>query len=184
SSIAHAGYELLGIIAVNEMGLRGVLVYTFVYVFANLGIWSIVLMMKRHEYAGEQVSDFEGLHARAPFWAFAMFIFLLSLGGIPPTAGFIGKYFLFYAAVQAGFGWLAVIAVLMSAVSMFYYLRLVVAMYLKEGKTADVAITSPLRIVAVVCLIVTLALGIWPAPLVDGAGVSSHAIAALSNAGR
>src|SRR5436305_1643750 len=130
SSIAHAGYALLGIIAVNEMGLRGVLVYTFVYVFANLGIWSIVLMMKRHEYAGEQVSDFEGLHARAPFWAFAMFIFLLSLGGIPPTAGFIGKYFLFYAAVQAGCGWLAVIAVLMSAVSMCYYLRLVVAMLL------------------------------------------------------
>ena len=184
SSIAHAGYVLLGIIALNNTGLRGILVYSLVYVFANLGIWATVLMLRRHEYAGERVDDFEGLHRRAPFFAFAMVIFLLSLGGIPPTAGFIGKYFLFAAAVQSGFGWLAVIAVLMSAVSMFYYLRLVVAMYLREGRDADVAITSPLRFVAAVCLIVTLALGIWPAPLVDGAGVSSRAIAVASNVGR
>ncbi|MGH9421963.1 MAG: NADH-quinone oxidoreductase subunit N, partial [Thermoanaerobaculia bacterium] len=129
SSIAHAGYILLGIISLNALGLRGILVYSIVYLFANLGIWSTVLMLRRHQYAGERVDDFEGLSRRAPLWAFAMVIFLLSLGGIPPTAGFIGKYFLFAAAVQAGFGWLAVIAVLMSAVSMFYYLRLVVAMY-------------------------------------------------------
>src|SRR5438034_3371696 len=166
------------------MGLRGVLIYTLVYVFANLGIWATVLMLRRHTYAGERVDDFDGLHKRAPFWAFAMVIFLLSLGGIPPTAGFIGKYFLFAAAVQSGFGWLAIIAVLMSAVSMFFYFRIVVAMYLKEGRDADVAITSPLRFVAAVCLIVTLALGIYPTPLVDGAAVSSQAIAALSNVGR
>jgi len=184
SSIAHAGYVLLGIISLNNTGLRGILVYSLVYVFANLGIWATVLMLRRHEYAGERVDDFEGLHRRAPFFAFSMVIFLLSLGGIPPTAGFIGKYFLFAAAVQAGFGWLAIIAVLMSAVSMFYYLRLVVAMYLREGRDADVAITSPLRIVAVVCLVVTLALGIFPSPLVNGAGTSSRNIAALSNAGR
>jgi len=173
SSIAHAGYALLGIIAVNEMGIRGVLIYTFVYVFANLGIWSIVLMMKRHEYAGEQVSDFEGLHSRAPFWAFAMFIFLLSLGGIPPTAGFIGKYFLFYAAVQAGFGWLAIIAVLMSAVSMFYYLRLVVAMYLRDGKAADVTTSGSLRFVAAVCLVVTIIFGVLPDRLVKQVDASA-----------
>jgi NADH-quinone oxidoreductase subunit N len=184
SSIAHAGYVLLGIISLNNTGLRGILVYSLVYVFANLGIWATVLMLRRHEYAGERVDDFEGLHRRQPFIAFCMVVFLLSLGGIPPTAGFIGKYFLFAAAVQSGFGWLAVIAVLMSAVSMFYYLRLVVAMYLREGRDADVAITAPLRFVAAVCLVVTLALGLWPAPLVDGAGVSSHAIAVLSNAGR
>src|SRR6185436_19405144 len=127
SSIGHAGYVLLGIISISEMGLYGVLVYSVVYLFATLGIWSVVLMLSKHEYAGEQVNDFEGLHRRAPLWAFAMVIFLLSLGGIPPTAGFIGKYFLFYSAVGAGFGWLAVIAVLMSAVSMFFYLRIVMA---------------------------------------------------------
>src|ERR1051326_7161918 len=184
SSIAHAGYVLLGIISLNNTGLRGILVYSLGFVFANLGIWATVLMLRRHEYAGEPVDDFEGLHRRQPFIAFCMVVFLLSLGGIPPTAGFIGKYFLFAAAVQSGFGWLAVIAVLMSAVSMFYYLRLVVAMYLREGRDADVPITAPLRFVAAVCLVVTLALGLLPAPLVDGAGVSSHAIAVLSNAGR
>ncbi len=182
SSISHAGYGLLGIISLNAMGLRGVLIYTLVYVFANLGIWSTVLMLRRHEYAGERIDDFDGLHRRQPFAAFAMVVFLLSLGGIPPTAGFIGKYFLFAAAVQSGFGWLAIIAVLMSAVSMFYYLRLVVAMYLKEGKDAEVLITPGLRFVAIVCLIVTLAFGVLPTPLIDQAVDSSRFI--VANAGR
>jgi NADH-quinone oxidoreductase subunit N len=182
SSISHAGYALLGIIALNAYGLRGILIYTLVYVFANLGIWATVLMLRRHEYAGERVDDFEGLHKRAPFWAFAMVIFLLSLGGIPPTAGFIGKYFLFAAAIQSGFGWLAIIAVLMSAVSMFYYLRIVVAMYLREGRDAEVAITPALRIVAGVCLFVTLALGILPTPMIDQAIASSSFI--VAHAGR
>lgn len=178
SSIAHAGYVLLGIIAMNDMGIRGVLVYSVVYVFANLGIWATVLMMARHEYAGERVDDFEGLHRRSPWVAFAMVVFLLSLGGIPPTAGFIGKYFLFAAAVQSGFGWLAIIAVLMSAVSMFYYLRLVVAMYLKEGSDAEVLSFGSLRAVALVCLVVTLLLGVLPSPLIEQARKSSGWVAA------
>jgi NADH-quinone oxidoreductase subunit N len=167
SSVGHAGYVLLGIIAVSEMGLRGVLVYSVVYVFATLGIWATVLMLERNQYAGESVEDFDGLHRRAPFWAFAMLVFLLSLGGIPPTAGFIGKYFLFYAAVGSGFGWLAVVAVLMSAVSMFFYFRLVMAMYLREGKDAAVAGGGALKLVAAVCLAVTLIFGVLPTPLID-----------------
>src|SRR5215212_7056555 len=187
SSISHAGYALMGIIALNAMGIRGILVYTLVYIFANLGIWATVLMLRRHEYAGEQIDDFEGLHRRAPFWAFAMVIFLLSLGGIPPTAGFIGKYYLFYSAMKNGFGWLAIIAVLMSAVSMFYYLRLVVAMYLREGRDAEVAITPALRVVAAVCLIVTLALGVLPTPLilqVEASAAWTAARGAVTHAGR
>jgi NADH-quinone oxidoreductase subunit N len=104
-------------------------------------------------------------------------IFLLSLGGIPPTAGFIGKYFLFAAAIQAGFGWLAIIAVLMSAVSMFFYLRIVVAMYLREGHDAEVAITTPLKIVVGICLAITLLFGIAPSPLVNQATASSNWVA-------
>ncbi|MDQ6800203.1 MAG: NADH-quinone oxidoreductase subunit N [Acidobacteriota bacterium] len=188
SSIGHAGYVLLGILSLNAMGLRGVLIYTLVYVFANLGIWATVLMLRRHTYAGERVDDFDGLHKRAPFWAFAMVIFLLSLGGIPPTAGFIGKYFLFAAAVQSGFGWLAIIAVLMSAVSMFFYFRIVVAMYLKEGREAEVAITPNLKLVAGVSLAVTLLFGILPAPLINQATRSSNWVAnrasLLTHAGR
>lgn len=177
SSIAHAGYGLLGVVALNEMGLSGVMLYTLVYIVANFGIWATVLMMRRHEYAGEQIDDFDGLSRRSPSAAFAMIIFLLSLGGIPPTAGFIGKYYLFAAAVKAGFGWLAVIAVLMSAVSMFYYLRVVVAMYLREGKPAEVAMTPQLRFVAAVCLALTLILGVVPTPLVREVARSSRAMA-------
>ncbi len=177
SSIGHAGYVLLGIIAVSEMGLRGVLVYSVVYVFATLGIWAVVLMLEQHEYAGEQVNDFEGLHKRAPFMAFAMIVFLLSLGGIPPTSGFIGKYFLFYAAVGAGFGWLAVLAVLMSAVSMFFYFRIVMAMYLRDGRDAEVVRSGPLKFVAIVSLLVTLGLGIYPRFFIDEAARSGRQVA-------
>jgi len=177
SSIGHAGYVLLGIIAVSEMGLYGVLVYSVVYLFATMGIWAIVLMLSKHEYAGEQVDDFEGLHRRAPFWAFAMIVFLLSLGGIPPTAGFIGKYFLFYAAVGAGFGWLAIIAVLMSAVSMFFYFRIVMAMYLRDGREAEVVSSGSLKLVAAVCLLVTLLFGVMPRPLVEEAARSGRWVA-------
>jgi NADH-quinone oxidoreductase subunit N len=177
SSIGHAGYVLLGIIAVSDMGLYGILVYSVVYVFATLGIWATVLMLERGEYAGEQVDDFNGLHKRAPFWAFAMVVFLLSLGGIPPTAGFIGKYFLFYAAVGAGFGWLAIIAVLMSAVSMFFYFRLVMAMYLKDGSEVVVTGGGALKLVAAIALIVTLAFGVLPSPLIDQARISGGWVA-------
>jgi NADH-quinone oxidoreductase subunit N len=188
SSIGHAGYVLLGVISLSPMGIRGILVYSIVYVFANLGIWATVLMLRRHGYATEEVDDFDGLSKRSPFWAFAMIVFLLSLGGIPPTAGFIGKYYLFYAAMQAGFGKLAIIAVLMSAVSMFYYLRLVMAMYLKEGRESDVVITRPLQFVAAVCLIVTFFYGVYPSPLAkvttdSSAWISTHSTS-NANGGR
>ena len=185
SSIGHAGYVLLGILAVSEMGLRGVLVYSVVYVFATLGIWATVLTLAQHDYAGESVEDFNGLHSRAPFWAFAMIVFLLSLGGIPPTAGFIGKYFLFYAAVGAGYGWLAIVAVLMSAVSMFFYFRIVMAMYLRDGKGTPVVAGGGLKIVAAVCLAVTLIFGILPSRLIDEAGRSGAWVAKrVAHAGR
>jgi NADH-quinone oxidoreductase subunit N len=177
SSIGHAGYVLLGILAVTEMGLYGVLVYSVVYVFATLGIWATVLMLSQQEYAGEQVNDFEGLHRRAPWAAFGMIVFLLSLGGIPPTAGFIGKYFLFYAAVQSGFGWLAIIAVLMSAVSMFFYFRIVMAMYLRDGVQGEVENNRPLQLVAVISLVITLAFGIAPRYLIDQVTVSGRGVA-------
>ncbi|MGA7613590.1 MAG: NADH-quinone oxidoreductase subunit N [Thermoanaerobaculia bacterium] len=168
SSIGHAGYALLGILAMSEIGLYSVLIYMVAYAFANLGAWATVMVLQRHEYAGESVADFEGLHQRAPFYAFSMVIFLLSLGGIPPLAGFLGKYFLFAAAIQAGYAWLAVIAVLMSAVSIYYYFRIVVAMYLKEGKPAEVVITRSLRFAVAFCLVATIVLGIAAEPLIGG----------------
>ncbi|HEU5163419.1 MAG TPA: NADH-quinone oxidoreductase subunit N [Thermoanaerobaculia bacterium] len=172
SSIGHAGYAMLGILAMSELGLTSILVYMLVYTFATLGIWGLILMLRRKEYAGESIADFAGLNARAPFWAFAMVIFLLSLGGIPPTAGFIGKYYLFLAAIGSGWGWLAIIAVLMSAVSMFYYLRLVVAMYLREDSGAELAGGGALKFVVAVCLLIVLGLGVAPQPLLRQVGSS------------
>ncbi len=140
SSIGHAGYALLGILAMSELGLTSVLVYMLVYIVRHardLGARSDA--SRSASTRARAIYDFAGLHSRAPFWAFAMVIFLLSLGGIPPTAGFIGKYYLFLAAIGSGWGWLAIIAVLMSAVSMFYYFRLVVAMYLRDDAGAELA---------------------------------------------
>lgn len=175
STIAHAGYALLGIVAMNDVGLQGILVYMVVYVFANIGVWATVMLLSRGAYAGETIGDFQGLHSRSPFAAFCMVVFLLSLGGIPPTAGFIGKYFLFAAAVRSGYGWLAIIAVLTSAISMFYYLRVVVAMYLREGEVEGAISTSyPLRLTIAVCLIATLVLGVVPSPLLDQVRNSSE----------
>jgi NADH-quinone oxidoreductase subunit N len=159
-----------------------VLIYSVVYIFATLGIWAVVLRLKQHQYAGEMIDDFEGLSRRAPFAAFAMVMFLLSLGGIPPTAGFIGKYFLFFAAMEAGYTWLAVIAVLMSAVSMFYYLRIVVAMYLREGSEAPVGTSGPLRFVVALCLLVTLFFGVMPKQLIRQVELSSSGVVSRATA--
>jgi NADH-quinone oxidoreductase subunit N len=109
-----------------------------------------------------------------------MIVFLLSLGGIPPTAGFIGKYFLFYAAVQSGFGWLAVIAVLMSAVSMFFYFRIVMAMYLRDGGQAEVVASRSLQFVAAISLVITLVLGVVPRYFIEGVEDSGRGVASQS----
>jgi NADH-quinone oxidoreductase subunit N len=181
SSIAHAGYAMLGILAMSEIGLQGVLIYMLVYAFANIGTWAVVMLLRRREYAGEKVDDFDGLHKSAPLYAFAMVVFLLSLGGIPPTAGFIGKYFLFASVISAGYAWLAVIAVLMSAVSMFYYIRIVVAMYLKDGAAAEVVESRQVRFIVVVCLVVTLVLGILPERMIRGVARSMAPIVNLAS---
>ncbi|HUP64644.1 MAG TPA: NADH-quinone oxidoreductase subunit N [Thermoanaerobaculia bacterium] len=178
SSIGHAGYGLLGILAMSELGLVSLLVYLLVYVVATMGIWALVIMLRRGEYAGESISDFAGLNARAPFWAFAMVVFLLSLGGIPPTAGFVGKYYLFLAAIGSGWGWLAIVAVLMSAVSMFYYLRLVVAMYLRDDPGRPIAANASLKLVAAACLLITLALGLAPQPMLTEVSRSLRTVVA------
>ncbi len=184
SSIGHAGYGLLGILAMNEMGLYAILVYMLVYAFANLGIWGTIIMLRRKDYAGERVDDFDGLHDRAPLLAFSMVVFLLSLGGIPPTAGFVGKYYLFAAAVESGYGWLAIVAVMMSAVSVFYYFRFVVAMYLKDSRETPLAISPGLRFAVTLCLVATLILGLVPERMLRGVRDSLKTFAAVTVAQR
>ena len=133
SSIAHAGYLMLGIIAANSTGKAAVLFYLLTYAVSNLGAMGIVALLGSAQHQHDQLRDFAGLYKSRPGLAALMTIFLLSLGGFPPLAGFIGKWYIFVAAVQEGHYTLAIIGVLTSVVSVFFYLRIVVMMYMTEG---------------------------------------------------
>jgi NADH-quinone oxidoreductase subunit N len=181
SSIAHAGYLLMGVVAGTERGVSAMLIYMLVYAFMQLGAFAIVVMMRRQDLIGDEVKDLSGLYLRNPFAAFAMLIFMLSLGGIPPTAGFMGKFWLFGAAIDAGYVNLAVIGVLNSAVSLYYYIRVVVFMYLRQETTGSEPTVNPaLAVTLGIAIVGTILLGVYPQPLFDFA---SRSAASLYEAG-
>src|SRR5258706_10039897 len=135
SSIAHAGYLLMGLAAASTAGVQSILIYLMVYVLMNVGAFLVVIVVSRVT-GGEDIGDFRGLGTKAPLAALALTIFLFSLTGIPPFAGFVGKYLVFAAVVQHGGFWyilLAVIGVLNSAVSLFYFARIIKAMFLEDA---------------------------------------------------
>ncbi len=168
SSIAHAGYILIGVLAVNEIGLWSIIFYLLAYTFITLGTFGTVILLERREYAGESCADYAGLARRSPFLAAMMLIFLIALTGIPPTGGFVGKVYLFAAAVQAGWTWVAVVGVLTSAISLYYYFRIVVYMYQRDSEaTTPVPLAAPALVGAVAfCALATLVLGIYPGPFI------------------
>ncbi|MEW6741035.1 MAG: NADH-quinone oxidoreductase subunit N, partial [Nitrospirota bacterium] len=139
SSIAHAGYMLIGIIPGTQESMSAMMVYMLIYAFMNIGAFAIVILLEK----GEELSDYEGLSKSHPLVAALMLVFMFSLTGIPPTAGFIGKFNLFMAAIKAGYTWLVVIAVIFSAISAYYYLRVVMNMYMKEMKQEAAIAPSP-----------------------------------------
>jgi len=132
SSIAHAGYVLVGFVADNAVGTAGVMFYMLSYAFMNIGAFAIIILVGRKGEENNNVSDYAGFGFKHPVLGLVMSIFLFSLAGIPPAAGFIGKFYLFSGAIQAGYIWLAIIGVLNSAVSVYYYLRVMVYMYMKD----------------------------------------------------
>jgi NADH-quinone oxidoreductase subunit N len=168
SSIAHAGYVLIGVLALSRVGLWSVVFYMLTYSFVTLGAFGTVILLERREYAGEVMSDYAGLSKRSPFLAAMMLFFLLALTGIPPTGGFVGKVYLFASAVQAGWTWVAVIGVLTSAISLYYYFRLVVYMYLRDSSQTTPAPLQARALVAVIafCALATLVLGLLPGPFI------------------
>jgi NADH-quinone oxidoreductase subunit N len=181
SSIAHAGYALMGLVAFNEMGAWALLMYMLVYAFMNLGAFGFVILLESKGYAGEMIGDYAGLARRHPGAALGMLIFMLALAGIPPTAGFMGKLYLFAAAVEGGYVLLTVIAVIMSAVSLYYYFRIVVQMYLQDGEEEDAEPAPLLRdrwteAMIAVCIIATMVVGVWPAPVVGWAKSAAGAL--------
>ncbi len=165
SSISHAGYILLGLIAGNETGLKGMAVYILVYAFMTLGAFVVLVALRRENLAGDDLEDLAGLMHKSPGYAVLMLIFMLSLAGIPPTAGFIGKYYIFLALIQAQHYTLAVVAALYVAVAIYYYFRIVRSMFTAESKElAPLESTLGLRVALVVTGALTLGIGVYPEP--------------------
>jgi NADH-quinone oxidoreductase subunit N len=177
SSIAHAGYLLIGVIAGTTRGVAAMLIYLLIYTFMQMGAFAVVILMRRADAIGDELKDLSGLYARQPLAAVAMLVFMLSLGGIPPTAGFMGKFWLFGAAIDANYVWLAVLGVVNSAISLYYYLRVVVFMFMKNEATGSQPVLTPaLSFALVFALFATLALGVYPRPLFELAEVSARAL--------
>lgn len=174
SSISHAGYILIGFIAGNETGLTAVGLYLLIYTFTNIGAWAVIVALRRKDVIGEHVDDMAGLFFRHPAAAVLMLIFLLSLAGIPPTAGFIGKYYLFAAAIETGHNVLAVIAVLNAAISVYFYFRIVVSMFMREPTEKTGLTFAPgLNMALGVAIIFTMLIGIYPDPFI---ALARHAV--------
>ncbi len=167
SSIAQTGYVLLGIVATTPVGMTALLLYLIVYLFSNLGAFAIVIIFSNNG-GGDDVEDYAGLSVRSPGLALAMLFFLLSLAGIPPTAGFIGKLYLFTGIMKDNLVWLMVIGVLNSVVSLYYYLEIVRQMYVVPPETEQPVFGSrTLSSVVYISLAGIFLLGLYPTPLIE-----------------
>jgi NADH-quinone oxidoreductase subunit N len=169
SSIAHGGYLLVGLIAANSVGKAGMLFYLLAYGVTNVAAFGLMALLSTEDHPHDNVRDFAGLWQRRPGMAAVMTVFLLSLGGLPPTAGFIAKWYVFAAAVQEGYYGLAIVGVLTSVISVYFYLRIVVLMYMSEDVAVDPAPAVPRGAVAGLA-IATLAifyLGVIPQHVIN-----------------
>jgi NADH-quinone oxidoreductase subunit N len=168
SSIAHAGYMLMAVVVFSQNGIAAVLIYFVVYLFMNLGAFYLVMLIAGAT-GSEDIDSYKGLGHRAPFVGVALVVFLISLTGLPPTAGFIGKLYVFSALLDAKWIWLAIVGALNSVVSLYYYVRVIRNMYLRdpETKPMPVVLTGGQTALLLVLLVPTLVLGLYFAPLVD-----------------
>lgn len=163
SSIAHVGFALLGLIAGGAQGEASVMLYLLIYCFMNMGVFSCVILMRGDQFKGEKISDYSGLSQAHPGLALLMLIFLFALAGIPPTAGFFAKFYIFVALIEAGYVALAVIAVLFSAVAAFFYIRVIMLIYMRKPEQAfDITLTLPMRMVLGSTGAAVIFMGIFP----------------------
>jgi NADH-quinone oxidoreductase subunit N len=168
STISHMGFLMLGILAGNENGYGSAMFYVITYAIMTLGSFGMILLLSRAGFEAENIDDFRGLNQKSRWYAFVMLVMMFSLTGLPPTAGFFGKLFVLQAALDAGYTWLVVVAVLLSVVGAFYYLRIVKLMYM-DPPPAEMTIAprADMRWVLTATALLTLALGAFPAPLLD-----------------
>jgi len=177
SSIAHAGYLLIALVAAGPSGLTGLLFYLLAYAFMNLGAFAVVVAFEQREDRHLLIEDYSGLGFRYPMLGLALALFMFSLSGLPPTAGFMAKFYVFSAAVEQGYVVLVVIGVLNSLVSLYYYLRPIVLMYMQEPKADTPALhMNPFLVAGLVLTILgTLQLGLLPARLLSVAQSAAQA---------
>jgi NADH-quinone oxidoreductase subunit N len=164
SSIAHAGYLMVALVAANQLGAVSLLYYLLAYTLMNVGAFAVVILVGRKKDSYLNIYDYSGLGFQHPALAATMAIFMFALAGVPPTAGFVGKFYIFSAAVQAGYIWLAIIGVLNSLVSVYYYLRITVLMYMRpaEAELGPIPFTYGLTLAVALTAVATLAIGIFP----------------------
>lgn len=168
SSIAHAGYLFLGFLASNAATVQAVMFYLFVYTLMNVGAFTVAYLINVRGEGGYQLSNFAGAGMKNPFLAIVMAVFMFSLAGIPPTAGFFGKFYLFRAALDAGLVYLVIIAVLNSALSVYYYLRVLVIMFMqKEVDLPALRYNLAVSVALILCVIGILNFGIFPGSLMN-----------------
>ncbi len=171
SAIAHAGYLLVGMTAADSAAGGAILYYLLGYAFTNMGAFAVVAALGRTDAPHEQIADYRGLAARHPGLAAAMALFMLSLTGVPPLAGFVGKFYLFGAALNRGLVGLVIIAVLNSAMSAYYYISVIVAMYMEEGgvESAGMRGRPALLATVVIALAGVILIGLYPQPYIAAA---------------
>ncbi len=182
SSIAHAGNVLIGVVAAattdgdaRSFAIAASLFYLLAYTFMNVGAWATVMVLRRNGLAGENLEDFAGLSSRSYPAFFCMLVFLLSLGGIPPMAGFLGKWYVFAAAINSGWTWLAVVGAINAAISIFYYLRIVVVMVVEDPvEDATLVRSTPLTLTLAAAVVMTVVVGVWASPFLDWAESASQ----------
>src|SRR5512143_20343 len=173
SSIAHAGYALVGLAAGGPEGAASVMLYVCIYALMNMGAFGVVIMLRKAGERGEEIGDFAGLGKTNRTAAFLMLIFMFSLTGIPPMAGFVGKFYIFKSAVQAGLVWLAVVGVLFSAISAYFYLRVIMIMYMNEPKGSFELTTAPaLALALAISVTAVIIIGVYPTNLLNFARAS------------
>ncbi|WP_373088901.1 NADH-quinone oxidoreductase subunit NuoN [Sneathiella sp.] len=169
SAIGHIGYALIGLAAGTEEGARGILIYMTIYVIMNIGTFAVILSMRQRDGMVEDISELSGLSKSQPWMAFFLLIFMFSLAGIPPLAGFFGKFYIFVAAVNAGLIPLAVIGVVTSVIGAYYYLRIVKIMYFDDASEGFEPQSRTLSIIMAVSGIFVAFFVVFPAPLLDSA---------------
>ncbi len=193
SSIAHVGYMLLAFVAMGTSvpgtpgfvdGLKGILIYLLVYTFMNLGAFAVITSLRQRDVIGDEIDDLAGLYSRAPLEAVLMLLFLLSLAGIPPAAGFLGKYYIFLSLVESGHYVLASVAVFYVLFGLYYYLKIANAIFVRQPMVSErLNISFGMRAALGVTALATLLIGVYPEPFIQGVNWSlgiaqtSHVVA-------